>query len=143
MENLDYLSDVFLPQRTQSINKQITWIFFLLPISWIHVTWHLQEVTALKEIKRAHHFVLVMTRSLCDVLLFYISLVLTSSSLYLSLEIYFPEICLIFYVPVFHVTLKLLFSFYFNENCFLEWSRYLFNSIYIVRSSLVILYPCR
>ena len=96
-----------------------------------------------KKIKRTHHFVLMITPSLCDVLLFCVFLLLTSSVHYLSLEICFPEICLVFYVSNFYVTLKLFSLFYFNEIYFLERSRYLFNNSYIARSSLMILYPCR
>ena len=68
---------------------------------------------------------------------------LISSSVYLSLEICFPEICLVFCVSIFYVTLKLFSLFHFNKIYFSERSRYLFNNTYIVRSSLLILYPCR
>ena len=81
----------------------------------------------MKEIKSAHHFVLIITPSLFDFLFFCIFLQLTSSSLYLSLENYFPDICLAFYVFIFHVTLKLFSLFHFNEIYFLEWSKYVFN----------------
>ena len=70
-------------------------------------------------------------------------MLLTSSSRYLSLEICFREICLIIYVSIFYVTLKLFSLFHFNEIYFSERSKYLFNNTHIVRSSLVILYPCR
>ena len=81
----------------------------------------------------------MMTPSMCDVSLFCIFLLLTSSSFNLSLEICFPEILLVFCVSIFYVTLKLFSLVHFNEIFFLEWSRYLFNNTYIVRSSLVIL----
>ena len=58
-----------------------------------------------------------------------------------NVDIVFPKIWLVFYVSIFHVTLKLFFLFHFNEVQFLEWSRYLFNNTYIVTSSLAILYP--
>ena len=78
----------------------------------------------------------------CFFLLFFF-LQLISSSVYLSLEICFPEICLVFCVSIFYVTLKLFSLFHFNKIYFSERSRYLFNNTYIVRSSLLILYPCR
>ena len=71
---------------------------------------------------------------------FCIFVLLTSSSLYLSLEICFPGICLMFYLSIFDVTLNLCFLVSFSEIFFLERSRYLFNNAY-VRSSLVIIYP--
>ena len=113
MENLDYLSYVSLSQRKQSIYKQITWIFFFL---WCH-KFILHDINKRSSsIKTVHHFVLMMAPSLCDVLLSCIFLLLTSSSLYLSLEICIQEICLVFYLSIF----------------------YFFNNTYIVRSSLKI-----
>ena len=124
-----------------STNK---WHKYYFPrISWIHIAWHQQGVIALKEIKRTHHFVLLMTPSFCDVLLFCIFLLLIPSLFYLSLEICFLEIWLVFYVIILYLALKLFFLFHFNEIYFLEWSRCLLNNTYIARSSLVILYPCR
>ena len=63
----------------------------------VHITWHQQVVIAFKEIKRTHHLVQIMTPSMCEILLFCIFLLLTSS-FNLSLEICFPEVCLVFYV---------------------------------------------
>ena len=80
--------------------------------------------------------------TLCDVSLFCIFLLLKSSSFYLSSEICFPLIWFVFYVSSFYVTLKLFSLLHFNEIYFLERLRYLFNNTYIVRRSLVILYPC-
>ena len=73
---------------------------------------------------------------------FCIFLLSTYSYFYLSIEICFPEIWLVFYVSIFYVTLKLFSLFHFNEIYFSEWSRYLFNNTCIVGSSLMILYPC-
>ena len=58
-----------------------------------------------------------------------------------DVDIFFPKIWLVFYVSIFHITLKLFFLFHFNEVRFLERSRYLFNNTYIVTSSLASLYP--
>ena len=63
-------------------------------------------------------------------------------SLFISRDLS-PEICLVFYVSISCVKLKLFSLFHFNEIYFLEWSRYLFNNTYIVRSSLVVIYPGR
>ena len=60
----------------------------------------------------------MMPPSLCNVLLFCIFLLLTSSSSYLSLEIYCPEIYLVFYAPIFYVTLELLSYFILTKSTF-------------------------
>ena len=94
----------------------------------------------LKEINNAHHFVLMMTTSLHNVSLFCIFLLaLSSFQLYLQRFVFqgFGQFSMCQY---FLLTLKLLSLSHFNKIYFLGWSRYLFNNIYIVRSSLVILY---
>ena len=97
----------------------------------------------MKEIKRAHHFVLMMTPSLCSVLLFwYFPAINIKLSLFISRDLS-PEICLVFHASISCAKLKLFSLFHFNEIYFLEWSIYLFNNTYIVRSSLVVIYPGR
>ena len=49
---------------------------------------------------------------------FCIFLLLTSISFYLSLEIYRPEIYLVFYAPIFYVTLELLSYFILTKSTF-------------------------
>ena len=88
-------------------------------------------------------FLIFFTQYFLIYFFFFFFLQLISSSVYLSLEICFPEICLVFCVSIFYVTLKLFSLFHFNKIYFSERSRYLFNNTYIVRSSLLILYPCR
>ena len=61
----------FLGKSIQSIHKQITWIFSPPRILRIHITLH-QGIIALKKIKKAHHCILMMKPSLCDVLLFFL-----------------------------------------------------------------------
>ena len=70
------------------------------------------------------------------------SLFISRYYIFQRLYICFPEICLVSYISISCVTLKLFCLFNFNKVCFLEWSRYLFNNTYIVRGLLVILYPC-
>ena len=88
----------------------------------------------MKEIKRVHHFVLIMTPSLCDVSIFCIFLLLTLSCIYLSLEIFFPDIWLVFYVSAFYVTLKVFSLCHINSNfsqfryCMSVWNLFRFSS---------------
>lgn len=91
--------------------------------------------------KRVHHLVLMMTPSMCIILLFCISLLLTSSSFYLSPEICFPETSLVFNVPIFYVTLKVFISFF--KNLLFRMAKMFFKNTYIVRSFLVIPCPCQ
>ena len=140
MKNLDCFSDVSLEKAYKVFTNKLHEYFLLL--GYCEFILHYIKASLLWKNKKSTSLhtndETIIVR--CFAGFFCIFVLLTSSSLYLSLEICFPGICLMFYLSIFDVTLNLCFLVSFSEIFFLERSRYLFNNAY-VRSSLVIMYP--
>lgn len=126
MENIDYLSDVFLPPWKRGIYKHHIIFFSLLDImNWYYMTTtrgHCFETNK----KRVHHFVLMMTPSMFCLFCF----ALMDCFAFLD----FPAINIEFFlfisrnlfsryfrslnVPIFHFTLKFFLYFVLKESNF-------------------------